>query len=710
MGSGANAGSRSFRLASDVFDWGDFGIQVSNSQAGTTYTNALLINRTGAATFSSSVTATNLLTTSMSGGAINIRGDETLNSNFGITWTTPTYTGGIAAIRVARRGASDASDMMFFTSPNGDIPNERMRITSGGNVGIGVTDTQSFRLAVDGPNVTQGDANTTIRIFDTTSATTGTGGGISFGGYFDGTTSVANTLSYIKGAKENSTAGNFASYLSFGTRINDGNPSERMRITSIGEIAFRGSTTSANEALFTNDSSLLKIFGGNSGSSTKGIAFHVSNGSTTPEVLRITSGGNVGIGTTSPLTRLTVNNGGASTTTNYQFKNLSIMSGFIGGYASSAIQSLIAGYDSTTYYGTDIGYFYDGTGYGLTFSTNATLNSNPPVERMRITSGGNVGIGTASPGRSLEIYKEGSATAQLKIGDASTAKGYLGVFSNAVYINAGGTFNGGWSTDGSNGIAGIVLETSNGGSAIAFGTTASNTSPSERMRIVAGGNVGIGTTTPAFKLDVNGEGKVTGKFRVGGAVMLAEPGTGVLLFGSEGGSQTAIYSASAERIRIDTAGNVGIGTTDPLAILHTTGISPSSGSSGIIERIRNNYYIGFASRIISSDTNIFKVSGFTPVNSSGGAAVVRVVISGVKVGIDTFASIYEFTILRNAQSALSVTEQRNIGRGGLSATVSGNEVIFALLFASYSDAIINVELMCINGAPNFEQTVSLLFL
>jgi hypothetical protein len=110
--------------------------------------------------------------------------------------------------------------------------------------------------------------------------------------------------------------------------------------------------------------------------------------------------------------------------------------------------------------------------------------------------GGNVGIGTTSPGRSLEIYKAGSATAQLKIGDTSTSKGYLGVFSNAVYINAGGTYDGSWSTDGSNGIAGIVLETTNGGSAIAFGTAASNTSPSERMRITAGGNIGINTNSP----------------------------------------------------------------------------------------------------------------------------------------------------------------------------------------------------------------------
>jgi hypothetical protein len=119
---------------------------------------------------------------------------------------------------------------------------ERMRITSGGNIGIGTTDTQTFRLAVDGPNVVQGDSTTTIRVFDTTSATTGTGGGISFAGYFSGTSSIINTFSYIKGGKENATGGDYASYLSFGTRINGGSPSEKLRITSNGNLGI-GLTT-----------------------------------------------------------------------------------------------------------------------------------------------------------------------------------------------------------------------------------------------------------------------------------------------------------------------------------------------------------------------------------------------------------------------------------------------------------------------------------
>jgi hypothetical protein len=117
-------------------------------------------------------------------------------------------------------------------------------------------------------------------------------------------------------------------------------------------------------------------------------------------------------------------------------------------------------------------------------SIQAVVNNSDVPRQLSINPlGGNVGIGTDIPGRALEVLRSGSATAQIKFGDASTSKGYLGVFSNAVYITAGGTFNSGWTTDGTNGIATIVMETANGGSAITFETASSNTSSTERMRI-----------------------------------------------------------------------------------------------------------------------------------------------------------------------------------------------------------------------------------
>ena len=53
-----NANSRSWKMTSDVDDYGDFVLGISTTQSGNTYSNVLRIDRDKAATFSSSVTAT----------------------------------------------------------------------------------------------------------------------------------------------------------------------------------------------------------------------------------------------------------------------------------------------------------------------------------------------------------------------------------------------------------------------------------------------------------------------------------------------------------------------------------------------------------------------------------------------------------------------------------------------------------------------------
>lgn len=87
-------------------------------------------------------------------------------------------------------------------------------------------------------------------------------------------------------------------------------------------------------------------------------------------------------------------------------------------------------------------------------------------------------------------------------------------------------------------------------------------SQSERMRITTAGDVGIGTSTPSYKLDVLATGNISGQFKTSGsinALYLADAGTtaGTLYIGTVG-NDFRVVTGSNERMRIDSSGNVGI--------------------------------------------------------------------------------------------------------------------------------------------------------
>jgi hypothetical protein len=248
------------------------------------------------------------------------------------------------------------------------------------------------------------------------------------------------------------------------------------------------------------------------------------------ERMRITSAGNVGIGTTSPTTRLTVQ----------------------GGYANFTDGSvnIYAGSDG------DGGLFGTITNHYQRFITNN-------VERMRITSGGDVGIGTTSPSGQLHLKGASGLTnfgTQMLQVESSTDN-----FSGIVFSG----------TSGSN--AAIRSE---GASTMTF-WTASGTSYTERMRITSTGNVGIGTTSPTSSnwsrtLQLEGasagfkvaSSSANGEFWAAGDVGINVNTSGKNLYLGNASSLTAFTLASS--------GNVGINTTNPAQRLDVNGLINST--------------------------------------------------------------------------------------------------------------------------------------
>jgi len=105
--------------------------------------------------------------------------------------------------------------------------------TISNNVGIGTT-TPITALDVRSAGSGLDPAQLQLYLVDTRAFATGVGGGVGFvGNYAAG--SLAG-FSSIWGAKENATSGDYASYLGFATRINGGGVTERMRISSGGNV------------------------------------------------------------------------------------------------------------------------------------------------------------------------------------------------------------------------------------------------------------------------------------------------------------------------------------------------------------------------------------------------------------------------------------------------------------------------------------------
>ena len=421
--------------------------------------------------------------------------------------------------------SGNASSLMFETmTTTSGVYAERMRIDSSGDVGIG-TSPGSNRLHVKG-NVVGGSITTRFEPLSNNAqstfflSSTGSGDG---GYYYDSNSNLSGMFSYgdytfnVGTANISGTIGDPRMVIQQGGNVGIGTTSPLAKTHIIGLNQPTGGTRTTYGNLFVSSTD---VYGAN-------------------------IGGSIGLGGSG--------NGGAGT-------NLYTFSKIKGGKETAAA-------------GNDAGYMAFETGNG----------ANSLVERMRITSAGQVLIGADQnqTQSKLTVRQNGSSIEFGHTNQTGQYYGTLGAMSSSgdpfIAFSSDNSSANSFTTKGT---PGNVIYGSSGNLVFAQLTSANtaNQNLNERMRIDSAGNVGIGTTSPAYPLEVENPGtaylfsETTGAGGSSG-FRWKTPDSEFSWYSSGGLNDMNLYdyTASSVRFTIDSGGNVGIGTTSPDAKLEVVG-------------------------------------------------------------------------------------------------------------------------------------------
>ncbi len=401
------------------------------------------------------------------------------------------------------------------------------------------------------------------------------------------------------------------------------------------------------------------------------------------ERMRITSGGNVGIGSDNPTAKLDISEAITSSTTfNRANSQINITSGT--GTGSNYRANLFFSPFNTSGNGSPAGISTiagGNTSSTLAFYTNPDNQySGIPFERVRIDPDGNVGIGKSSPTEALHINN-----GNVKVGD--WAQGGKNVFvstglgSYAAPSYGSLTFTGYLEAEKARIRASDVSQNNNGISDLIFETQ--NGTIQERMRITSDGYVGIGTQAPQVNLDVSSatspQIRITSRENSGAWGAGATIGT--LSFYSEDPSASGPHVASfiksvnetaaglqpdgaltfgtaayntgnaVERMRIDAAGNVGIGTS-----------GGATGFGNVLRQKASGGASGYFAESANSDTWLGLYSG---TSTSDSAAIMYPSAGSLRIGTTTTTGTTGFS------EKLRLTDN---GRLGINTTAPGELV------------------------------------
>jgi hypothetical protein len=281
------------------------------------------------------------------------------------------------------------------------------------------------------------------------------------------------------------------------------------------------------------------------------------------EQMRIDSSGNLGLGTTLPT------NGGGNGS--WLSLNAVTSSPYSGGIAYTIANVVKA------YHYVESGYLRHQaqSDVGHRFTVNGTTDA------MYITSGGNVGIGTGASvdanlhvvGTDIKLQGVGIAgdlTFAYNAGNNSTT------IADVNYANINATVTSG-STGSESGK--LSFQTRNAGTV------------ADRMTIDSSGKVGIGNSSPAEKLQVAGSIKSTSRAISGsstaGVTLSYDTANSIAKIETWTSKPFSIETAGVERMRIESDGDVGIGSTAPTSTL-TVGSTTDNQTFSLGQRASGN--------------------------------------------------------------------------------------------------------------------------
>ena len=271
----------------------------------------------------------------------------------------------------------------------------------------------------------------------------------------------------------------------------------------------------------------------------------IGNGNTgiTSSLLTLTSAGNLGIGTSSPAYLLDVA-GTVRSTGAYAFSTDTFTYSFNGG-TTGQVRS---------------GIKFDGTNTLMQFYTAQS-------ERMRLDSSGNLGLGVTPSAWSGSLLNSGAFQLGAGYGSLYAYSNAITLGSNVYYTSNGNKyFASGTGASAYQQIGGVhywlTAPAGTAGNAITF---------TQAMTLDASGNLGVGTTSPIGKLNVSNGGASGFEFftnylggGLGTYIQSYNRSTSAYMDTAYNAAMHAFFTSGSERARIDSSGNLLVGTTSQI--------------------------------------------------------------------------------------------------------------------------------------------------